>query len=301
MPDSRRPLCADISGEAGEPPVATASRIDHWLLVEYPGLWSRDVLGGSLLSADVKRALREQLAKLSHSRLLFIRRPERRAAPVRRVYVARTLEGGGSLYGLEIGDYAELATLDLGAVLAGGVCEPAEHPLFVVCTHGKRDRCCARYGRPVYEGLREAAPEDWVWQSTHVGGDRFAGNVVCLPEGLYFGRVAPADVWILLNSHLAGRIHLPRYRGSSCHSFPVQAAEHEIREREGLYDIRGVRVLGYDETAPDTWTVRLAVGEAVHEVDVRREWGDLTYLTCEARTLQRPRRFVSSGSRVVVG
>ena len=27
----------------------------------------------------------------------------------------------------------------------------------------------------------------------HVGGDRFAGNLVCLPEGLYFGRVGPEE------------------------------------------------------------------------------------------------------------
>ena len=41
------------------------------------------------------------------------------------------------------------------------------------------------------------------------GGDRFAGNVVVLPEGLYYGRVRPEEAWTVLDEHLAGRIHLP--------------------------------------------------------------------------------------------
>ena len=47
--------------------------------------------------------------------------------------------------------------------------------------------------RPVRpSAVRRAARPDrseWVWQCTHVGGDRFAGNLVCFPEGLFFGRV----------------------------------------------------------------------------------------------------------------
>ena len=32
---------------------------------------------------------------------------------------------------------------------------PVEHPLHIVCTHGKHDPCCARYGRPLFEALAE--------------------------------------------------------------------------------------------------------------------------------------------------
>ena len=41
---------------------ATASRIDHWLLIEYRGLWARDALPGSGLSDQVKQHLRDQVA-----------------------------------------------------------------------------------------------------------------------------------------------------------------------------------------------------------------------------------------------
>jgi hypothetical protein len=291
-----RPFCADISAATAEPLAATASRVDHWLVIEYRGLWSRDVLGGSLFSDRVKAALRQQLDALPRSRLLFIRRPERRARDGRMVYLARSTEDGSALSGLEVGHVDELVGLDLAAQA-----QPVDQPLLVVCTHGKRDRCCARYGRPLYDRLREEADENWVWQSTHVGGDRFAGNLVCLPEGLYFGRVQAGDVWPLLDEYLARRIYLDRYRGRSCYSFPVQAAEYAVREARNVTDIDALRLVSSQRLGPRSWTVRLLVRSSgeLHEVEVRQEAGELTYLTCEAEALRHPRRYVAVRRRVV--
>lgn len=294
--ERRRPFCADISSETGEPLTATASRIEHWLLVEYRGLWNRDVLGGSLLSKQVQEALTEQLASLPRSRLLFIRRPERRAARGRMVYLARATETQAALSALEVGHLEDLVGLDFGA--AG---TPVDHPLLVVCTHGKRDRCCARYGRPLYDRLRDEAEEGWVWQSTHLGGDRFAGNVVCLPHGLYFGRVEGADVWPLLDQYLAGGIYLDRYRGRSCYPFPVQAAEHSVRAAREVTDIEALELVSSRRESREGWTVRFLVRSSgeVHEVTVREEAGELTYLTCDSDALRHPRRFVATRRRVV--
>jgi hypothetical protein len=286
-----KPFCSDISRQAGEPLAATASRVDHWLLIEYPGLWSRDVLGGSLLSPEVKSHLQSQLGQLTHARLLFIRRPERRGAERRKVYVVRTAEEEGDAFQLEIDDYADLAELDVADILAGHAA-PLSHPLLIVCTHGKRDRCCARYGQPLFDRLAEATADDWLWQSTHLGGDRFAGNLVCLPEGLNFGRVDTIDAWAVLDEYLAGRIALGPYRGRSCFSFPEQAAERAVREATGLTGIDDVRLMSSARTAPGQWVTRFSAGDDVHEMRVIREEGELTYLTCDAETLKHPRRFV---------
>ena len=101
--DERRPLCAEVSRESAEPLAATASRIENWILLEYRGLWSRDIVAGSGLSDQVKAYLREQLAALPRSRLLFIRRPERRQHPEYAFYVARTAERGSIMLGAELG------------------------------------------------------------------------------------------------------------------------------------------------------------------------------------------------------
>ena len=166
--------------------------------------------------------------------------------------------------------------------------EPVGHPLLVVCTHGKHDRCCARYGRPLYQSLDEQADEGWVWQSSHLGGDRFAGNVVVLPEGLYFGRVASAEAWPVLDEYLAGRIELGHYRGRSCYSFAVQSAERAVREASGLTGLDDLELVGHADGA-----VRFRAGGRVYDVEVSEEPGGLTYLTCTADTLRHPRRFAA--------
>jgi hypothetical protein len=291
----KRALCADVSGAASESLAATASRIDRWLLVEYRGLWDRDVLGGSLLSAQLKEHLRDQLAKLGHARLLFIKQPSRRAQARRMLYIGSSRPGEESLYALEFERHDDLLEYDFAsALLDGGMPGvPVEHPLFIVCTHGKRDRCCAKYGHPLYDGVKGKVDPDWVWQSTHVGGDRFAGNIVVLPEGLYFGRVGETDLDPLLDSYFDRRIYLDLYRGRSAYTFAVQAAERAVREAEGLTGIDDV-LLERVERRDGAWMVTLRANGVARKVDVALELADEpVYLTCGSVTPQRPRRYVA--------
>ena len=60
---------------------------------------------------------------------------------------------------------------------------PHRDPLVLVCTNGRHDPCCATFGRPLARVLREGARRDDVWECSHIGGDRFAANIVILPEG----------------------------------------------------------------------------------------------------------------------
>jgi hypothetical protein len=279
---SRGPYCADLSRENGEPLSATASRIDHWFLIEYRGLWTRDALPGSGLSDQVKEHLRNQVGSVGHGRLLFIRRPDRRRSPQLLAFAATSRPGEETLTRIEFEGYEDLRGVDLRSG------EPTGRPLFLVCTHGKHDPCCARHGRPLYEALRDELDPDWVWQSSHIGGDRFAGNLVCLPEGLYFGRVDREAAGGVLDDYLGGRISLEHYRGRSCYTFPVQAAERFVREKRGLLGIDDLRLKSV-ERDPDAWLVSF---EGIQTVRVEPTLGDLTLLTCSDETAKRPRRFV---------
>lgn len=282
MPERDAPFCAEVSLEHGESLAATASRVDHWILIEYRGLWGHDALSASGLSEEVKAHLSRQRDARRNTKLLFLRRPGRRDHPTLGVFWGSSAGGAPALYHTEIGAYDELLDLDLTA--KGW--ERLDHPLLVVCTHGKHDRCCARYGRPLYKALEEQAEDDWVWQSSHVGGDRFAGNVVVLPEGLYFGRVEPEDAWSLLDEHLAGRIDLEHYRGRSAHTFSEQAAEIAIRRMTGLRGLDDLELVEHDGAH-----VRFRAGSRMFDVGVVYEPGELTYLTCSSETLRRPRHY----------
>ncbi len=282
-----QPFCSDISRENDEPLGATASRIDRWLLVEYRGLWSTDALVGSGLSDQIKARLRELRAIHPRTRLLLIRRPDRRRHPTLAVYVADSREGQERLGRLDIAHHEELRRLDPWTAAT-----QIDEPLFLACTHGKHDPCCARYGRPLFEALSEQLDAESAWQCTHVGGDRFAANAVCLPHGVYYGRVDRDDVPSLVDEYLAGRISLAHYRGRSCWPFAVQAAERRIRAEEGLTALDDLS-LDRVEQAGERWTVSFTTRVGPREAEVAVELGELTQLTCNSVAAKRPLRYVA--------
>jgi hypothetical protein len=282
MATERRPLCADVSAGAAEPLGATASRVDHWILLEYRGVWGPEPLQGSMLDPAVKTHLRELLAR-PRSRLLFLRRPRQERHGIV-CYTATTREHGSELYRRDLEVHEELVGLDLFGADRG---ERVDGPVLAVCTHGKRDPCCAKYGRPLYDALRDQVDPEWVWQCTHVGGDRFAGNLVCFPEGLYFGRVGLGDVHQLLDHYLGGRIYLDCYRGRCAYTMKVQAAERALRERTGLTGIDDLRLVMVEGSL-----VIFDAGGERHELEVTKVEGEPMYLTCDAEEMKAPTHFV---------
>jgi hypothetical protein len=285
-PDSAKPFCAETSRAHAESLHATASRVDTWILLEYRGLWAHDAVDGSTLSPALKAYLVAERVRLPHARILFVRRPERRTKDGLIAYVARSTEGERELRRLELERHDDLLGLDLET--AG---TPVDHPLFLVCTHGKHDRCCSRFGRPLYDAVREQVDEGWAWQSSHVGGDRFAGNVVVLADGVYYGRVEPADAWVVVEAALERRVYLPLYRGRSCYGFAAQAAELAVRETTSLLGVEEIKVRSIAR-AGDGWRADVEAAEADYEVEVHVEEGAQTHLTCSTSRLSRPKRYV---------
>jgi hypothetical protein len=288
---SERPFCAELSAEHGEPVSATASRVEHWLLVEYGGYWPYEPLDAAVFAGSLREQLAGRLRELPSAKLLLVKRSGRARRDRIEVIYGATPERGGWFRRLELEHHGELAELDLGPTGPG---EPLEHPLLLVCTHGIRDRCCARYGQALCRALDHVADPEWIRQCSHVGGDRFAGNLVVLPEGLYFGRVAPGDADPLIARYLEGQIDLDRYRGRSCWPFAAQAAELAVRRDRGLTGPHDLRVASVRRAGPDLWEVTVlaeVAGERV-TLEVAREHGEPQLLTCKAREQRAPRRFV---------
>jgi hypothetical protein len=217
------------------------------------------------------------------------------------VIYGRSGERRSSFRRLVLDSHPDLLDLDVPAAFAAEQ-PPGEapaHPLLLVCTHGIRDRCCARYGQSLCRALHTHAEPEWVWQCTHVGGDRFAGNLVVLPEGLYFGWVDDDAAPAVLDAYLRGRIDVDRFRGRSSHPFPAQAADAYVRRATGLDGLHDLRLVGGVRTGPGAWTVRLLAELAgvTHEVEVVRETGEPMLLTCKAAEPQRPPHYVVRGHR----
>jgi hypothetical protein len=281
--------CSAVSASTSEPLTGTASRYRSWMMVEQPGPWGHDALVDSGFPSDVGSQLRD-LGRRFGVRILLIKRRDRLVGP-RRCFFAYTGHTERRIRSLDVDDPAELLDLDLASLVAtrfGGVGEPVEGPLFLVCTHGKHDQCCARYGAPLFRAL---AGLETAWECTHIGGDRFAGNLVCFPHGLYFGRVSPAEAPRVAEAYARGHIALHRYRGRSSYSPPVQAAEDAIRTRDGLVGVDDLVLTEHRANGP-VHVVGFSAADGssrVAEVEVGRL--DPRLLTCKASHPHAPRAF----------
>lgn len=173
----------------------------------------------------------EGLQRATGARVLLIQSPARKPQTGVRVMCAYTSPDQKWLEEFRLDSIDELFQLDLsplkrGASVGGSAVSDKR---FFVCTHGKHDPCCAKYGRPVAAALAHEWPER-VWEASHIGGDRFAGNVLVLPLGVYYGRVAPSAAVSLMGQLDRGQLSLEHYRGQSAFAFSAQAAEWWARK-----------------------------------------------------------------------
>ena len=244
--------CAVASLRREDPMPGTAAPAGGFLLVEQPGGWGRQALTSSRLDPAVgsevsARAIAQGL------RALLIRRPGRQvAAPRRRWAVVSSRPGREQTWWGDFGADEELLTLPLD----GSAGTATTDPFFLVCTHGRHDTCCAVEGRPVAAALDRTRPGA-VWECSHVGGDRFAANVLAMPHGLYYGRVLPASVDDLVAAHEAGEVLPELLRGQTTTAPAAQAAVAHARRVLGENRIDALTPAGTIHLGGGRWQVRL--------------------------------------------
>ena len=266
--------CATVSRDLDEPISGTAATATTWLLLEQPGPWGAKALTSSHLDPVVGRAL-EAAAADTGVRIALIRRPGRHAdpasSPVRQVYVAHTVPGNVWLHSATTEDPQELLGLDFAALGSGdprsfgSALSGRPHtgdPLALVCTNGKRDRCCALLGRPLAAELAASGVEG-AWEVTHLGGHRFSPTVLVLPYGYAYGRVQAHGIKEILHGVQEGRVVVEGCRGASAWERPGQAAELAVRTAAGEYAMDALSVVRTDGAAP-RWEVTVAHSDGRH-------------------------------------
>jgi hypothetical protein len=279
--DPDRAGCAAESRGRGELMLGTASRVRRWLLVEQPGHWGREALHDSGFPRAVADRL-EALALAHRTRVVLIRRsagPDRDAGP-RAAFLVRSDGVTRWAERHEVADPVELLTIGLASLASDappGLGEAVDGSIHLVCTNGRHDPCCADLGRPVVRALRQAGVP--AMECSHIGGDRFAANIVCLPTGVYFGRVPPEEAARIVADHDAGILDVEHYRGRS-HLPPMAQAAEVLARRE--LDERRVDALAFRswEHHDAGATVVLDLDGGAVEVGVSRRRGKPEQLTC---------------------
>lgn len=252
-------FCSHLAQSCGEQIAGTAAASTTvWLALEVPRPWGAKALPESNLPAPVKERLDRWQQTVPGARLQFIKRESGFVTDGVLFFVGLAGEEAPVLYRFQLDGYEDLLNFDLASVVAR---HPRhEHhrhdaPLFLVCTNGKRDRCCAKWGLPIYRAMVDYAGEQ-VWQTTHTGGHRFAATLVCLPEGICYGWIDSEDVVPLIEAHRRRRLYrVDRYRGRACYNRVVQAAEALLREQTGVMDLAAYRLHKQEQITESHWRV----------------------------------------------
>lgn len=283
-------VCSQFARDLAVQRMGSAQTVRLWLLIEYPRAWGakavEDFWRDEFPAADTTR-----LSAHPDARTLLIKRAEKPSDDFA-VFVAVADELAPRLYALRLRSYADLLALDPGAFLAGDpALEPQRRsvPLFLTCTNGKRDQCCARYGVALHNALRAAAG-DAAWQCTHVTLHRFAATGICFPHGLFYGQVEPSEAQALVEHYTRGAMYTERARGRACYGREAQVAEIFLREQTGVRALDAFRLLDVRAVEETRYQARFMsqADRRTHVVEfsaVPSAWE--TYASCDAAAPRR--------------
>jgi hypothetical protein len=235
--------CSAQTQERSIDPIGTATPYDAYVLVEVALPWPAAITDHPALADVIAAAASSSAGKVQvlgvvpehddhdRHRVIAYRRPPglfRRFVRVEGIATTATL--GATTTRLF---QAELPPDD------GPPGADADDPVtadLLVCTHGRRDRCCGSYGMNLFTAVGASHVRAGVrtWRVSHTGGHRFAPTAIVLPEGHLWAWLDPDLVDRIL--HRRGPLDdlLEHYRGSSAvGGAPVQVAEREAFRREG--------------------------------------------------------------------
>jgi hypothetical protein len=267
-PLQTRASCALVARDLGEPLAGSAARATGWICIEHSGPWTPKAptaveLGPQATDLNSHPDVRVQLirtvrlahasdsitpvAPVSPDALDALNRPTT-------VLLSHAAVDPADRWTrrLQLDNVAELAHIDPRWTLSATpppVGEPVYNDVWLLCAHGRRDACCAVYGRPVALALLRAGVE--VWETTHTGGHRFAATGIVLPDGLSLGHLDAVDAVAVAAELAAGQLPAALLRGRCAVPGPAQAAEAALRTRLALTGRDDVLPIASEPIAPE--------------------------------------------------
>jgi hypothetical protein len=237
--------CSAVSCQVGEALIGSATPYQTYILVECPTPWAADAFE----SKQIPDSLKE-----------FVQSVKRAQLPIRFLLICQPPSPPRSGCTLIIYDQASaprcpgyqrwewtLDSLDqvapwvrrywAGHPPKSDATSSAERDL-LICVHGSHDRCCGKLGMPFYRAAiatlaQQALPGVRLWQTSHIGGHRFAPTLIDLPQGRVYGRLDPTTLAPLLTKSGSIRSLQPVYRGCSLLPQALQPVELALMQHYG--------------------------------------------------------------------
>jgi hypothetical protein len=280
--------------------LGTAPQATVWVAVEQAGPWGPrpllqpadshlpNVLRAVLAAVDAQPSVKVLLLRRTgrHADSATTRRDRQvvlaRVAPGRRFVTVATCRSDDDVVDLDLAGSAS-AALD-GTPPSWG--RPVEHPLALVCTNGRRDRCCALAGRPLAAEAAERHPGA-VWECTHLGGHRFAPTALVLPAGAVYGRLDGARLTATMAELGQQRLPLAGLRGLTALSPTQQVADAAVRGALGRGALDATRAGAVVQEPDGAARVSVTSVEGDHHVRVRSVAGPSRPESCRKPSVAR--------------
>ena len=230
MSDSK--FCSFLCRQSGEPLAGTAPFAEHFVFISWPKkYWEYEALeskGGfptglkqwmkekSKISGKISIRLASQ-AKLENDKVeLFIYPGKWYYSNVLPKEIPEVLES----------HFQHYKTSNFS-------CKKIEREQIFICTHGRHDKCCAKFGQILADQMQYHVQKQnysvEVWESSHLGGHRFAATMIDFPSGRVYGRMTPDEIPRFLESRKQGQVYGSAYRGSIFLPELEQVAEAHVQ------------------------------------------------------------------------
>ena len=244
-------FCSQHTQQADTPLYGTAVNTEVWILLEYDAPWTAKAVKDNSLPTEVQAWLSEQCEATS-GRLLFIKKGVKHRASSTsnrlNLYIVETRQARSATYHFAANAYSDFLSLTINEVLEEAPeSARSDEKLVLVCTNGKRDRCCSKFGLPVYEAFEQEEGLS-TWQTTHIGGHRYSATAVAFPQGTYYGYLSPQAVSEASAALRDGKLYMPGYRGRTAYSGAVSAADYFVRKQTGIRCENGLKMISAESS-----------------------------------------------------
>ena len=232
-------FCALESRYVGEDPIANAENFDFFVMIECPIPWTQQAFNSKPIPDNLRNLVKEFSESEITVEFLLFYNEELKQPDTTRVFIFHKTTGfaqGYSKYEFVVSDISEVAFAVRKCLLDKNLevysLESTTRDIFI-CTHGSRDKCCAKFGNPFYRQAKTIVKDLGlnnvkIWQTTHFGGHRFAPTAIDFPDARYYARLDAESFTAILTR--TGNLDFMKrvYRGWAILPEAAQVLEREM-------------------------------------------------------------------------
>ena len=239
-------FCSQTSRESGVDIIGSAYEHRLYVAIECPPPWTSDDMESKGIPDNLRELSQELYDDYDRfqTRFLLIHNEHLQQENLVRVLFFRKPSGLSRGYikqEFHLMDINQVASLVRSYVMGEAVdATPVDDPNrdILICTHGSRDRCCSRFGNPLYRQALKIVEERSlssirIWQASHIGGHRMAPTAIDFPEARYYGYLDTATLASILTRTGDIQALNTTYRGWGVLPWAAQVLEKEFLLRYG--------------------------------------------------------------------